>query len=69
MRALVRVHGQTPTLAAAVGRDVKGKISPILFAAAIPIALVVPAAALALYVVVVILWIVPNPRMERAVER
>ena len=69
VRALVRVRDQTPTLAAAVGRDVKGKVSPILFAVAIPIALVVPAAALALYVVVVILWIVPDRRMERAVER
>lgn len=69
VRALIRCPGQTAALAAAVGRDVKGKVSPILYALAIPIALVVPVGALALYVVVVILWIVPDRRMERAVER
>jgi uncharacterized membrane protein len=66
VRALIRVPGQTPTLAAAVGRDVKGKISPLLFAVAIPIALAAPVVSLAIYVVVVILWIVPDRRMERA---
>jgi uncharacterized membrane protein len=69
VRALIAVPGQTPTLATAVGRDVKGKISPILCAVAIPIALAAPAVALALYAVVVVLWIVPDRRMERAVDR
>jgi uncharacterized membrane protein len=68
VRALIRVPGQTPTLAEAVGSDVKGKISPVLFAAAIPIALAAPVVALAIYVVVVILWIVPDRRLERVVE-
>jgi uncharacterized membrane protein len=67
VRALIRAPGQTPTLAAAVGRDVKGKVSPLLFAVAIPIALVAPPVALAIYVAVVILWIVPDRRMERVV--
>jgi uncharacterized membrane protein len=69
VRALIAVPGQTPTLAAVVGRDAKGKISPILCAVAIPIALAAPAVALALYAVVVVLWIVPDRRMERAVDR
>jgi uncharacterized membrane protein len=69
VRALIIVPGQTPSLAAAVGRDIKGKVSPLLFAAAIPIALVAPAIALAIYVAVVILWIVPDRRMERAIGR
>jgi uncharacterized membrane protein len=69
VRALMIVPDQTPSLAAAVGRDVKGKVSPLLFAAAIPIALVAPAIALAIYVGVVILWIVPDRRMERAIGR
>jgi uncharacterized membrane protein len=69
VRALIRVPDQTATLAIAVGRDVKGKISPLLFAMAIPMALVAPVVALAIYVVVVILWIVPDRRMERAVDR
>ncbi|MGH2358871.1 MAG: TMEM175 family protein [Candidatus Limnocylindria bacterium] len=68
VRALIRTPGQTPTLAAAVGRDVKGKISPLLFAAGIPIALIAPLISLAIYVAVVVLWIVPDRRMERAIE-
>ena len=68
VRALIRCPGQTTALATAVGRDMKGKISPLIYAVAIPIALVAPIAALALYVVVVILWIVPDRRMERAIE-
>jgi uncharacterized membrane protein len=67
VRALVRCPGQAPALAEAVGRDVKGKISPVLFAVAIPTALLAPAAALAIYAVVVVIWIVPDRRMERAV--
>jgi uncharacterized membrane protein len=69
VRALIRCPGQTAALGTAVGRDVKGKISPLLYAVAIPIALIAPAAAIAIYVVVVILWIVPDRRMERAIER
>jgi uncharacterized membrane protein len=69
VRALIRVPGQTPALAAAIGRDVKGKASTVLFLVAIPIALVTPVAALAIYVGVVLLWIIPDRRMERAVER
>lgn len=66
VRALIRTPGQAPALAAAVGRDFKGKVSTVLFLLAIPIALVWPAVALAIYVAVVVLWIVPDRRMERA---
>jgi TMEM175 potassium channel family protein len=69
VRALIRTPGQTPALAAAVGRDFKGKISTVLFLVAIPIALVAPVLALAIYVGVVVLWIVPDRRMERALAR
>ncbi len=69
VRALIRVPGQTPVLAAAIGRDVKGKASTVLFLVAIPIALAAPALALAMYVGVVVLWIVPDRRMERALAQ
>jgi uncharacterized membrane protein len=69
VRALILCPGQAEALATAVGRDVKGKISPLLFAASIPIALVSPVIAMAIFAAVVILWIVPDRRMERAVER
>lgn len=65
VRALIRTPGQAPALATAVGRDFKGKVSTVLFLLAIPIALVWPAVALVIYVAVVVLWIVPDRRMER----
>jgi hypothetical protein len=52
-------------MATAVGRDAKGKISLILYALAIPLAFASPAMAMAIYVGVAILWIVPDRRFER----
>ncbi|MBI2780933.1 MAG: DUF1211 domain-containing protein [Chloroflexi bacterium] len=69
VRALIAVPGQAPELAIAIGRDRKGKISPILYAAAIPIALVAPIASFAIYVLVAAIWIVPDPRIERRIAR
>jgi TMEM175 potassium channel family protein len=66
VRALIASHGQAPTLAAAVGSDRKGKISPLLFAIAIPIALVAPLVSFGLYVSVALVWFVPDRRIERA---
>jgi len=68
VQALIRAPGQAPELATAVGRDVKGSISPILYAVAIPLALVLPAAAIALYALVAVIWIVPDRRMERVLR-
>jgi uncharacterized membrane protein len=69
VQALIHAPGQAPELAAAVGRDVKGTISPILYLVAIPIALVLPALSVAIYVLVAVIWIVPDRRMERALSR
>jgi uncharacterized membrane protein len=69
LRALIAAPGQTPALADAVGKDLKGKISPALFAIATPIALVAPAISVAIYASVLLLWIVPDPRMERMFRR
>jgi len=68
VRALIACPGQPAVLAELVGRDVKGKVSPVLFAVAIPIALVAPWLALAIYGVVVVLWVVPARRMERELQ-
>jgi TMEM175 potassium channel family protein len=68
VQALIRVPGQSPLLASAVGRDFKGTISPILYLLAIPIALVLPAVAIAIYALVAVIWIVPDRRMERALR-
>jgi len=66
--ALVRVPGQPPTIATALGRDVKGKASIAIYVVALPIALVVPLAAVAIYFLVAAWWIAPDPRIERALR-
>ena len=68
VRMLLRVHGQPAALADAIGRDVKGKLSTVLFIVAIPVALVAPAASLAIDAAVVVMWIVPDRRMERVIR-
>ena len=68
VRALIHAHGQPAAFAEAIGRDVKGKASSVLFAIAIPIALVAPLLAMLINVGVVVMWLVPDRRMERVVR-
>ena len=56
-------------LAEAIGRDVKGKISPLIYVAAIPLAYVSPWIANGLYVVVALMWLVPDRRIEKVVKK
>ena len=67
VRALIAVPGQTETIAAAIQRDVKGKISPAIYAASIPVAFVAPLVSFCLYVFVAAIWIVPDARIERRI--
>jgi uncharacterized membrane protein len=67
-RVLVALHGQESALAAAVGRDLKGKLSLVIYAAAIPIAFVEPYASCGLYALVAVIWLVPDRRIETALE-
>ena len=66
VRALILVPGQPPTLALAVGSDTKGRISPLMYLAAILIALIAPVVSVGLYVLVAVIWVVPARRIERA---
>ncbi len=66
-RAIISTHGEGSLLAQAIGRDVKGKLSPVLYAIAIPAAFLQAWIAYALYVVVALIWLVPDRRIERAV--
>jgi uncharacterized membrane protein len=63
-RTIVSSQGQDSSLAAALGRDVKGKISPVLYAGGIVLAYPLRWAALALYVIVALMWLVPDRRIE-----
>ena len=65
-QAIIARHGRESLLAKAVGRDLKGKISPVLYVIAIIAAFFVPWVAGALYVLVAALWLVPDRRIERA---
>jgi uncharacterized membrane protein len=64
-RSLVTLHGQESVLATALGSDFKGKISMIIYLAAIPLAFLEPWLSCALYVLVAIIWIVPDRRIEK----
>jgi len=65
--AIVRSEGRQSMLAEALGSDLKGKISPILYIAGIALAFVNPWISIALYVLVAIIWLVPDRRIERRV--
>ena len=64
-RALIAHHPHDPTLAAAVGADVKGIASVLSYAIAIPLAFASPWASCAVYAGVAIWWLVPDRRIER----
>jgi uncharacterized membrane protein len=66
--AILREEGPDSTLRAAVGTDRKGKISPFIYAIAIPVAFLHPWMAGALYVAGALIWLVPDRRIERKVS-
>jgi len=65
VRALIRANGRDSAVARAIGSDVKGNLSLVIYAAAIPLAFVSPWIAYALYVVVALVWFVPDRRFVR----
>jgi uncharacterized membrane protein len=66
--AIIGAQGVDSQLARAIGADRKGKISLALYVAAIPLAFVQPMISDAIFVVVAGVWLVPDRRIERAVE-
>lgn len=68
-RSIVREHGPDSTLAKAVGRDWKGRLSNILYAIAIAAAFVHPLIAGVIYAAVAVMWLVPDSRIERALHQ
>jgi uncharacterized membrane protein len=68
MRMLVRHEGPNSALAHAMGRDVKGKVSLGCYALGVGLAFVQPLASIGLYVLVAIIWFLPDPRVERTVR-
>ena len=64
-QVLIAVNGRDSALAKAIGNDVKGRVSIMIYLAAIPLAFVAGWLALALYVFVAIMWLVPDRRIEK----
>jgi uncharacterized membrane protein len=65
---IVCQHGRESKLASALGRDFKGKVSPLLYAIAIPLSLVRPWIANAVYVFVALMWLIPDRRLARVLD-
>lgn len=68
-RVLLALHGPDSLLAAALGSDIKGKVSVLIYAAAIAVAFYWGWISCALYVVVAIIWLVPDRRIEKILEK
>jgi uncharacterized membrane protein len=64
-RTIISVQGEQSRLREAIGGDMKGKLSALLYALAIGLAFVRPAVAIAIYAGVALLWLIPDRRMER----
>jgi uncharacterized membrane protein len=64
VRTLVALHGKDSGLAQAIGKQSKDKLSVLLYAIAIPLAFAWPLAADALYVIVAVLWLIPDRRFD-----
>ena len=66
---IIAHQGRDSLLAAAVGADWKGKLSPVLYLAAIPLAFVNSWIATGIYAFVALLWLIPDPRIERVLNQ
>lgn len=68
-QTLVRLHGRESTLAEAMGRDVKGIVSVVVYAIAIGLAFVNPLISYGCYIAVAMLWLIPDKRVERVLKK
>ena len=69
VRTLMAHHGKDSLLAAAIGEDVKGLRSLYIYTAAVPLAFISPWIAIALYVTVAIMWLIPDRRIENKLSK
>ena len=67
--ALIKEHGKDSTLARALGSDFKGRLSIVIYAAAIALAFFLPMISCALYMAVAVIWLVPDRRIEDVINQ
>jgi uncharacterized membrane protein len=68
-RALIRQQGRDGPLAQAIGRDWKGKASPLIYLAGLGLTAVQPLLGVAVYTIVALIWLIPDRRVEHFVTR
>jgi uncharacterized membrane protein len=67
--AIVQQQGPHSVLAQALGRDAKGKLSLVLYAAGAVLAFAYPWASIAIYVLVALMWLIPDRRIEKTIGK
>jgi uncharacterized membrane protein len=67
-RTIVHQQGKHSVLASALGRDIKGKISVLLYAAAVVLAFVDAWLSIAIYALVAVMWLIPDRRIEKVLR-
>lgn len=67
--AIIRKNGNDGLLATALGRDLKGKLSPFAYVAGIAFAFYIPWVSLAIYVGIALIWLVPDRRIEKIISK
>jgi uncharacterized membrane protein len=68
-RVIIAEQGESSLLATAVGGDLKGKLSPLLYAIAIPAAFLHQWISGGIYVLVALIWLIPDRRIERSLAK
>ncbi len=69
VRSLLALHDKASTLAVAMGSDFKGKISIVIYAVAIPLSFFTSGLACLLYVLVAVIWFIPDRRIEKVIGK
>jgi uncharacterized membrane protein len=67
-RAIMHQQGKHSVLASALGNDFKGKLSPLLYAAAVALAFVDAWLSIAIYALVAVMWLIPDRRIEKVLR-
>lgn len=65
---IIHAHGANSILRKALGNDIKGKVSPLLYCCGIAASFVMPALANIIYTIVAVIWLIPDRRIERALK-
>ncbi|MDC6386536.1 DUF1211 domain-containing protein [Flagellimonas taeanensis] len=68
-KIIIRSQGHDSILKHAVGKDIKGKMSPVLYIIGIGLAWVSPWASGLMYVLVALMWLIPDKRIEKILQR